>query len=316
MENKKVLVTGCAGFIGSHVTEKLLSLGFEVTGIDAMTDYYDPVLKRENIKSALQNEKFSFIHDDLLTSKITERIDRFDYIFHLAAQPGVRTSWGRLFNTYVENNILTTQRLLESVIESKRLKKFFFASSSSVYGEISKEKVTEGDHVKPFSPYGVTKLAAENLCELYRNNYNVPTVSLRFFTVYGPRQRPDMAFSRLIRSAITGKSFTVFGDGNQLRDYTYISDVVEGVILAAFKKNVFGIYNIAGGSVISLNEVIQIVKEITGKKLEINRELTQKGDVRLTSADILKAHGHFGFYPKIYISLGIKAQYESYLTNG
>lgn len=312
---EKVLVTGCAGFIGSHLIEKLLLSEYHVTGVDALTDYYNPGIKKENIKAALQNEKFTFIQEDLLTTGITKNINQFDFIFHLAAQPGVRDSWGKFFNSYVNNNILTTQILLEAVKESKRVKKFIFASSSSVYGEITKEKVLEEDPVKPYSPYGVTKLAAENLCSLYKKNFGLPTVSLRFFSVYGPRQRPDMAFSKLIKSAIKGSDFTLYGNGCQQRDFTYVDDIVEGIMKAAFNEKCNGVYNLGSNSMTSVNEVISFVEEIIDKKISIKYLPFQKGDVQKTSADISKAQKDFCYSPRYGVFQGIEKQINFYRDN-
>ena len=289
--------------------------GFNVTGIDSLNDYYNPEIKKVNIAKVLKNKNFTFIHADINCVAEFDKWNDFDYIFHLAAQPGVRNSWGNSFEIYVRNNISLTQKLLESLKYSKKLKKFFFASSSSVYGEITSEKVSEMDSVRPHSPYGVTKLAAENLCELYRKNFNVPTVSLRFFTVYGPRQRPDMAFSRLIKSAIMGDLFTVYGDGNQLRDYTFVSDIVEGVIKVTLKENIYGIYNIAGGFVISINEVISLVQKVTGKKLNLEYNASEKGDVFRTGADTEKIMNDLNFSAAVNIVEGITHQYNYIIRN-
>jgi len=308
-----VVVTGCAGFIGSHLTKRLLHEGMEVYGIDAITDYYDPAIKHRNLQMLKQIPGFRFEQADINSVDLKSMIDAADYIYHLAAQPGVRKSWGTSFGVYTRNNILATQKLLESAKESKRLKKFVFASSSSVYGQTNAEKIPEEHPTRPFSPYGVTKLAAEHLCSLYAANYDMPVVSLRFFTVYGPGQRPDMAFSRLIKAALTGGSFTLFGDGTQERDFTYVDDVVEGLV-RSMKSDVCGVFNIGGGHVVSLKEVIGHVERITGSVVKLAYMPKQKGDVRRTSADISRIARALGYAPRVSISEGIRRQVE-YVRN-
>ena len=305
------IVTGCAGFIGSHLCERLLANGINTVGIDCLTDYYEPKLKLNNLSSLTSNSHFRFILADILdTNAYHELLDETDLIFHLAAQPGVRASWGVSFNVYLANNVLATQQLLERTRESKRLRKFVYASSSSVYGQIQAESVSEDYRTQPHSPYGVTKLAAEHLCSLYEANYGVPTISLRFFTVYGPRQRPDMAFNRLINAALTDRPFSLYGDGTQERDFTYIQDIVDGLISAAFTEGATGVYNIGGGHVVTVNEVINLVRELTGKEISIQRTEAQKGDVRRTSADISKIKSILGYQPKVHIKDGLRAEVE------
>jgi len=285
----------------------------EVYGIDAITDYYDPAIKHRNLQMLKQIPGFRFEQADINSVDLKSMIDAADYIYHLAAQPGVRKSWGTSFGVYTRNNILATQKLLESAKESKRLKKFVFASSSSVYGQTNAEKIPEEHPTRPFSPYGVTKLAAEHLCSLYAANYDMPVVSLRFFTVYGPGQRPDMAFSRLIKAALTGGSFTLFGDGTQERDFTYVDDVVEGLV-RSMKSDVCGVFNIGGGHVVSLKEVIGHVERITGSVVKLAYMPKQKGDVRRTSADISRIARALGYAPRVSISEGIRRQVE-YVRN-
>ena len=245
----KALVTGCAGFIGSHLTERLLREGYEVIGIDCFTDYYPREIKEANLSNVLKNlslkkkalpkkyhknAKFELSEEDILGM---EKFPEVDYVLHLAAQAGVRASWGKSFETYTRNNVQATQKLLEFYKDIK-IKKFVYASSSSVYGDVELP-MKENSLLKPVSPYGVTKLAAENLCYLYWKNYNVPTVSLRYFTVYGPRQRPDMAVHKFVKAIFNGNEITVFGDGTQTRDFTFVDDAVEANILAA-KNNLVG----------------------------------------------------------------------------
>lgn len=308
----KALVTGCAGFIGSHLVEKLLDLGFQVTGIDCFTDYYSPEIKRKNIQGFKDNENFELIERDILNVDLNTLVGNVDYVFHLAAQPGVRASWGRNFEIYTRNNILVTQRLLEACRDLD-IKRFVFASSSSVYGDSRDLPLREESSLKPVSPYGVTKLAAENLCFLYYKNYSIPTVSLRYFTVYGPRQRPDMAFSKFISGILKGEEIRIYGDGNQTRDFTYVSDAVEGTLLGR-KGKPGKVYNIGGGSRISINQAVQIIEELTGKKAKIKYEPSEKGDMRDTWADISKAKEDLGYKPKVDIRTGLKRQID-YVRN-
>ncbi|MCL4512203.1 MAG: GDP-mannose 4,6-dehydratase [Bacteroidetes bacterium] len=306
----KALVTGCAGFIGSQLCEKLLSEKFEVIGVDVLTDYYDPEIKKSNLRNLINSSGFTFIQSDLMAADFTELAKEIDFVFHLAAQPGVRGSWGDKFSTYVTNNILTTQRLLEATKNSHKLKKVVYASSSSVYGQIKEENVNEDHKTAPHSPYGATKLAGENLCFLYDANYGMPVVSLRLFTVYGPRQRPDMAFAKLIHAGMSGKKFPLYGDGKQERDFTFVLDVVEGMRLAALSADARGIFNIGGGHVVSMQTVIGLIEEILGSKINIEYKNLERGDVRRTSADISKSREVLGFAPKHDIKTGLQRQVE------
>ena len=218
----KALVTGCVGFIGSHLVDKLLEHGYEVIGIDCFTDYYAREIKEANVSNALKNKNSKFIEEDILNM---DKFPEVDYVFHLAAQAGVRASWGKSFEIYTRNNIEATQKLLE-FYKDREIKKFVYASSSSVYGD-AELPMREDSLLKPVSPYGVTKLAGENLCYLYWKNYNVPTVSVRYFTVYGPRQRPDMAMHKFVKAFLNNEEITVFGDGPQTRDFTFVEDAIE-----------------------------------------------------------------------------------------
>jgi UDP-glucose 4-epimerase len=307
----KALVTGCAGFVGSHLCERLIANDIDTVGIDCLSDYYEPQLKLDNLSSLAPNPHFRFVLLDLLDiNNYKQLLDEADLIFHLAAQPGVRASWGASFDTYLKNNVLATQQLLELARDAKRLRKFVYASSSSVYGQTQAEKVSEDYRTQPFSPYGVTKLAGEHLCSLYEANYGVPTISLRFFTVYGPRQRPDMAFNRLVNAALTGKTFSLFGDGTQERDFTFVQDVVNGLMRAALTENAMGVYNIGGGHVVSLNEVISLVQELTGNEVKLQHMEAQKGDVRRTSADISKIQRVLGYQPQVQIREGLRSEVD------
>lgn len=286
----KTLVTGCAGFIGSHLADKLLDSGYDVIGIDCFTDYYPKEIKEANISNVLKNKNFKLIEEDILNM---EKFPEVDYVFHEAAQAGVRASWGKSFEIYTRNNIGATQRLLE-FYKDRAIKKFVYASSSSVYGD-AELPMREDSLLKPVSPYGVTKLAGENLCYLYWKNYGVPTVSLRYFTVYGPRQRPDMGIHKFVKAVFGGDEITVFGDGTQTRDFTYVDDAVEANILAAESDSVGEVFNIGGGSRISVNDLVREIGEIVGNKARVKYVEKQKGDVRDTWADVSKAEKLIGY---------------------
>lgn len=299
----RALVTGCAGFIGSHLVDKLLRIGYEVQGIDCFTDYYPREIKEANIAYALHSPKFRLISRDIL--EISENdIPNVDYVFHLAAQAGVRASWGKDFRIYTRNNIEATQRLLE-FYRDKEIKKFVYASSSSVYGRV-KLPMREDSLLKPESPYGVTKLAGENLCYLYYSNYHFPVISLRYFTVYGPRQRPDMAIHRFVRAILNGDEIIVYGDGYQTRDFTYVDDVVEAMVMAV-NSNVNGeVLNVGSGSRVSVNELIGRIEKITKNKAIVTYVETQKGDDKDTLADIRKAREILDWEPQVKINEGLK----------
>ncbi len=305
----KILVTGAAGFIGSWLSERLLSLGHEVTGIDCLTDYYPPAVKRKNIEAALRDPCFTFVEQDLLKTDLSSILGGCDVVFHQAAQAGVRASWGKYFETYTNNNILATQRLLEAA-KGLPIKRFIFASSSSVYGNAKNIPVSEDEPVLPVSPYGVTKLAAENLCRLYHKNFAIPTVSLRYFTVFGPRQRPDMAFHKVIMAMIRGEPIPVFGSGEQTRDFTFIEDAVDANILAMEKGLAGSVYNIGGGSRISLNRTIELLEGIIGKKAIRDQSESQKGDVLHTWSDTSRAQAELGFKPRYNVEEGLRKEFE------
>jgi nucleoside-diphosphate-sugar epimerase len=311
---KTAVVTGVAGFIGSHLAEKLLEDKIKVVGIDSFTNYYSKKIKKNNLINCLKNKNFNLIQNDLMKVELEPILKKTDYIFHHAAQPGVRSSWGTEFNTYVKNNILATQRLLEISKNLKSIKKIVIASSSSVYGN-QKGIMSENSITKPESPYGATKLASENLGMIYHSNYNLPVICLRYFTVYGPRQRPDMAFTKFLLSGIRDKPLTIFGNGNQTRDFTFIDDIINANVLA-MKSNITGeIINIGGGHVISVNNILKIIKNITGKNLETLHLEKQRGDVKHTEADISKAKKILNYKPKTKIENGINFEYRYLLDN-
>jgi UDP-glucose 4-epimerase len=306
IKTMNALVTGCAGFIGSSITDQLLAQGYTVIGIDCFTDYYPIEIKKRNLGSALQQDNFTFIESDLLD---INKFPDVDYVFHQAAQAGVRASWGESFEVYTRNNILATQKLLE-YYKDKKLKKFVYASSSSIYGDVDVFPIKEDTPKKPVSPYGVSKLAAENLCYLYHVNYGLPAVALRYFTVYGPRQRPDMGIYKFIKAALNGSEITIYGDGKQTRDFTYISDIVKANIQATKCKSDWACLNIGGGSRISVNDLLKLIENKTGHKLNIKYAQNQKGDVEHTYADVSAAKDIIGYIPEINIEAGIGKHVE------
>lgn len=307
---RKVLVTGCAGFIGSHLVEALLARGANVVGVDCLTPFYEIERKRANLNHFLGHPGFRFIEGDLNHPHVLEHaLPGVETVFHLAARAGVRSSWGDTFDSYLQENLMATQRLLEACAKS-RLAKFVNASSSSVYGNTPDLPAREDSRLRPASPYGVTKLAAEKLCDVYREEMSVPSVSLRLFTVFGPRQRPDMAFDRFLRAAYGGEAIHVFGDGSQVRNFTYVSDVVEGFLLAAEHPTPSGVYNIGGGATVRLSEVLDHISVVVGKPLKIEYEPKAPGDVAATEADITLARSELGFDPKVDWREGIRRQGE------
>jgi nucleoside-diphosphate-sugar epimerase len=303
MSNLSV-VTGVAGFIGSNLAERLLAEGHRVIGIDCFTDYYAREAKEANLAGLGENPGFSLTEADLCDVEIAPLLRGARYIYHEAAQPGVRASWGTQFRDYSDNNLLATQRLLEAARDVGVIK-FVFASSSSVYGNPPHLPTREDSPLRPYSPYGVTKLAAENLCHLYHDNFGLPTVALRYFTVFGPRQRPDMAFRRFMKSMIEGEPLTLYGDGDQTRDFTYVADIVEANLLAA-RSDVSGrALNIGGGTRITVRDVIAKVGQALGIEPRIERLDVQHGDARHTWADTTAARELLGFKPRFGLDEGL-----------
>ncbi len=301
----KALVTGCAGFIGSHLTDRLLVEGYEVVGIDCFTDYYARSIKESNIRDAKQHRNFTLIDEDILEMGSFPDVD---YVFHEAAQAGVRASWGSSFSIYTRNNIEATQRLLEWY-KDKPLKKFVYASSSSVYGD-APLPMQEEMKPQPISPYGVSKLAAEHLCYLYWKNYGVPTISLRYFTVYGPRQRPDMAINKFMKAIMNDDALTLYGDGSQTRDFTFIADVVEANLLAAKFSENGGVFNIGGGNRISVRDLIAAIEAVTGKNADKIYADEQKGDVQDTWADVVMAERMLLWHSVVRINEGLERYFK------
>jgi UDP-glucose 4-epimerase len=302
----RVLVTGAAGFIGSHLAEACLTRGFEVVAVDSLTPYYSPEIKRRNAAVFAVHPNCLYIEQDLLQLDLSSLLRSTDIVFHLAAQPGVRASWGRDFDVYTQLNITAVQMLLEAA-KTARLSKLVFASSSSVYGDAESLPTQEDTVLRPVSPYGATKALGEHLVYLYWKSYGVPAVTLRYFTVYGPRQRPDMAFNRAIAAGLTGREFTLFGDGHQTRDFTYVAEAVEGTIAAGLDGTPGRVYNLGGGSCISMNEVLKIIGSLTGS-LRICRLERQRGDAQDTAADIARAREDLDFGPSWSLPGGLAEQ--------
>jgi len=307
----RIVVTGAAGFIGSHLVGVLLDRGETVIGIDQFNDYYDPTLKQQNLAPYQACDRFHLIHGDLCELDLPELLADVDLIFHQAAQAGVRASWGSGFLHYTQRNINATQALLEAVKTSTRLQRFVYASSSSVYGNAVAFPTSEQVLPQPVSPYGVTKLAAEHLCHLYHVNYGVPTVSLRYFTVYGPRQRPDMAFHKFFKAILEGTPIPIFGDGLQTRDFTFIQDAIAANLAAASVPEAIGqVFNIGGGSRVVLKEVIALMETIVGQPIAIDWLDNSRGDARHTSADTTKAQQILAYQPEISLETGLTQEWE------
>lgn len=306
----RCLVTGVAGFIGSHLAERLLVEGHEVWGIDNFANYYPRSIKESNLAVARSWDSFRLISKDILAGDLLPWLDGMDWVFHLAARPGVRNSWGHEFASYVQDNVLTTQRLLDALARVRHVRRFVYASSSSVYGEVRHVPLMERLQPHPHSPYGMTKLAAEHLCALYQRNLGLPTVSLRYFTVYGPRQRPDMAFQRFCLAALTREPLHIFGDGTQRRDFTFVDDIVEATLRAATCEAANGeILNIGSGVQTSLREVLTLLEEISETSLDVRYEPAHPGDVTETLAEISRARQLLNYTPQIPLRVGLARQF-------
>jgi UDP-glucose 4-epimerase len=315
----RAVVTGCAGFIGSSLTDRLLAQGWEVVGIDSFEDYYARDIKEANLADASRDPAFTLVEADLIDlatengaaggpGSLKEIVESADHVYHLAAQAGVRGSWGRSFDTYVRNNVLATQMLLECA-KDVGVDSFVCASSSSVYGDTAILPMDENAECRPFSPYGVTKLASEHLARLYARNFGLPTVSLRFFTVYGPRQRPDMAFNKFIQAALEDRPIEVYGDGRQTRDFTFISDIVDGIV-AAPAAPAGSVLNLGGGCRVTLAEALDTLGSAMGRSIEVIRSDKQAGDVADTWAAVGRARDTIGFEPKVGLADGLAAEYR------
>jgi UDP-glucuronate 4-epimerase len=306
----KALVTGAAGFIGSHLVGRLLDDGVTVRGVDRLSDYYDPALKRANLAPLLDRDGFELVEGDLNDLDAGELIGDVEVVYHVAGQPGVRASWGTEFEIYLRDNVLGTQCLLEAARE-RELDRFVLTSSSSIYGDAEHFPTTEDEKPAPVSPYGVTKLAAEHLANLYQRSFDVPTVILRYFTIFGPGQRPDMAFSRFIQAALDGSKIEVFGDGLQERDFTYVEDAVEATISAASRGRPGATYNVAGGNSATVADVLEVLAKLVDGELSVEHRPPMPGDARKTGADTSRAREDLGYAPRTPLAEGLTRQFEA-----
>ncbi len=304
-----VVVTGVAGFIGSHVADALVARGDSVVGVDCFSPYYDPRVKRDNLAGLLRSDRFRLVEGSLTSLDLDALLADASAVFHLAAQAGVRRSWGADFEDYLEHNIRATQRLCEAMRRRGGIR-LVYSSSSSVYGQTAVLPMKEDHPTRPLSPYGVTKLAGEALCALYGVNYGLPVVCLRYFTVYGPRQRPDMAFHRFIRAALRGEAIEVYGSGTQTRDFTFVADAVAANLAASDYAGDVVTFNVGGGSRVSVNHVLDVIGNIVGGSLDVRYQEAQKGDVMHTYADIALASRELGYAPRVGIEEGIQREVE------
>jgi len=305
----KVVVTGAAGFIGSRLVDSLLADGHEVVGVDAFVDFYPRAIKEENLRGARDHRGFRLVEGEVQGLPLAEVLEGAGQVYHLAAQAGVRSSWGREFALYTEHNVLATQRLLEAAVEAG-VPRLVYASSSSVYGDTRELPLREDARCRPVSPYGVTKLAAEHLGALYERNHGLPVVSLRYFTVYGPRQRPDMAFHRFLQAARDGQPVHVYGDGKQTRDFTYVDDAVTATRRAGDSGRPGCVYNVGGGQRVALEEVLRTVEQVAGRPLRVVREEAQKGDMRDTFADTTAARRDLDFRSTVTLPEGLAREWD------
>jgi UDP-glucose 4-epimerase len=308
-ESPRAVVTGAAGFIGSHLCDRLLALGHKVVGVDSFADYYARALKEQNLEALRAHPDFTFEELDLVDAVLRRVLRGANVVYHLAGRPGVRPSWGEQFDGYVRDNVLATQRLLES-LKDIPVDRLVFAGSSSVYGDAEMFPTKETALPRPVSPYGVTKLAAEHLTLLYTKNFGLPVVSVRYFTVYGPRQRPDMAFSRFMQAMVDGEPIEVFGDGEQTREFTYVSDAVEGTIKAATADVVGQVVNLGGGSRVTINRVLATLEDISRAKARRKTLPAAPGDPRHTGASINLARELLGWEPRVSLREGLTRQWE------
>ena len=305
------IVTGVAGFIGSHLAEALLKQGAKVTGIDQFNDYYNSQLKQNNVVNLQQHRRFQLIKANIQDLDWQQLLQSTDVVYHQAAQAGVRASWGGDFHHYTERNINATQVILEGAKQVKSLKRIVYASSSSIYGDAVTMPTPETLCPQPVSPYGITKLAGERLCWLYQQNFGVPVTALRYFTVYGPRQRPDMAFHKFLKAAINSEAISIYGDGQQTRDYTYISDAIAANLAAGDVPEAIGeVFNIGGGSRVTLMELLNIMEQVIGHPIKKNYINKAAGDARHTSADVTKANKILNYLPQVSLKEGLTQEWK------
>lgn len=305
------IVTGVAGFIGSHLAEALLEQGDKVIGVDQFNNYYARQLKQKNLTNLQRHSHFKLLEADILHLDWQQLLQSVDVVYHQAGQAGVRASWGEEFQAYTSRNINATQIILEAAKQAKSLTRVIYASSSSIYGNAVTMPTPETLCPQPVSPYGITKLAGERLCWLYQQNFGVPVTALRYFTVYGPRQRPDMAFHQFFKVAINGEAITIFGDGQQTRDYTFVSDIVAANLAAANIPEAIGeVFNIGGGSRVTLMELLNIMEQVIKQPIRRNHLEKAAGDARHTSADITKAQKILGYVPQVSLKEGLTRQWE------
>jgi nucleoside-diphosphate-sugar epimerase len=304
----RCLITGCAGFIGSHLTEALLAQGHEVVGVDAFAPTYDRWVKERNLERARADRRFRLVEADLAEAPLAELVNGMDVVFHLAGEPGVRQSWGERFATYVRNNVLATERLLNACVDLP-LQRFVYAGSSSVYGDAPDLPWRETTCPQPRSPYAISKLAAEHLCTTYHLSFGVPATVLRYFTVYGPRQRPDMAFHRWLRAGLTGDPISVFGSGEKSRDFTFVADIVAATIAAGTAGSaVGGTFNVGGSNRVTIDQLLVIIESLIGRPLIIERRAHQEGDVQHTWADTSQAAAVLGYHPTVGLTEGLERE--------
>lgn len=310
----KVVVTGAAGFIGSHLCDRLLADGHEVVGIDSFTDFYERARKESNLQAASKHARFKLVEADLGTAGLSQWLTEASVVYHLAGEDGVPPSWGSNFERYVAANIVATQRLLETVRE-RPIKRLVFASSSIVYGDAEKFPTKETALPRPVSPLGMTKLAAENLAFVYMHSFAIPVTSLRYFTVYGPRQRPDMAFSRFTEALAEDREIGIFGDGEQTRDFTYVADVVDGTVKAASADVAGLVLNLGGGSRVTVNRVLDTLEDISGITARRKYLPVEPGDPRHTGASINLARERLGWEPRVSLREGLTRQWRWFLDS-
>ena len=310
----RVLVTGCAGFIGSRLVQELLDQRTTVVGVDCFTSYYAREIKKANLRAFREHPGFELRRIDLSRAPLDGLLEGIDAVYHLAGQPGVRGSFGTGFAPYLRHNVEGTQRLLEAAV-NRPIDAFVYASSSSVYGDQLDAPARESDPTRPNSPYGMTKVAAEDLAGVYLRNHGVPVIGLRYFTVYGPRQRPDMSFSRFINQMLAGHPLTVYGDGRQTREFTFVDDIVQATILSATRGEPGRIYNIGGGHTVELRAAFEMIAEMLERKPAVLSLPAAPGDVRSTSADHTLAREQLGFTPQVSLHDGIRAQVKAALKD-